>query len=75
MTYMEASQFFTKKELRAIAKARGTRYYSFLNKLELSFRLFGLDSSVNRGLCQMNQLRRYKVPVPNDPKQWSTINA
>lgn len=75
MTYIEANKFFTKKELRAIAKARGTRLYSYLTKLELSHRLFGLDAAINRGLCQMNQLRRYNVPIPNDPKQWSVINA
>ena len=75
MTYLEATRRFTKKDLRALAKARGLRWYSYLNKIELSFRLFGLDAAVNRGLCQTNQLRRYKTPVPNDPSQWSSINA
>ena len=75
MNYIEAARIFTKKELRALAKARGARLYSYLTKIELSHRLFGLDTAINRGLCQMNQLRRYKVPQPNDPKQWSLINA
>ena len=75
MTYIEANNYFTKKELGAIAKARGLRFYSFLLKLELAHRIFGLDSHINRGLCQMNQLRRYKVPMPTDPKQWRVLNA
>ena len=75
MSYIEANNFFTKKELRAIAKARGVKLYSYLWKIELSHRIFGLDSSINRDLCQMNQLRRYKVPLPSDPKQWNVINA
>lgn len=75
MTYLEADNFFTKKELRALAKARGLRWYSYLLKRELAFRLFGLDSHINHGLVQMNQLRRYKAPIPNDPTQWRTINV
>ena len=75
MTYIEATKTFTKKELRALAKARGLRWYSYLVKAELAFRLFGLDASINRGLCQTNQLRRYRTPQPNDPSQWSAINA
>ena len=75
MTYLEATKTFTKKELRAIAKARGLRWYSYLMKSELAFRLFGMDTAINRGLCQLNQIRRYKTPEPNDPKQWRAINA
>ena len=69
MTFTEASHQFTKKELRAIAKARGLRWHSYLVKIELAHRLFGLDSHINHGLCQMNQQRRYQTPVPNEPKQ------
>lgn len=75
MNYIDATYYFTKQELRALAKARGLRWYSYLIKRELAFRLFGLDASINRGLCQVNQLRRYGVPQPTDPKQWSLINA
>ena len=75
MTYQYALKLFTKKELRALAKARGLRWYSYLVKSELAFRLFGMDTAVNRGLCQVNQLRRYRTPQPNDPKQWSLIDA
>lgn len=70
---MSANELFTKKELRALAKARGLRWYSYLVKRELSFRLFGLDSSINHGLCQLNQLRRYQCPVPADVTQWSAL--
>ena len=75
MTYQYALKLFTKKELRALAKARGLRWYSYLVKSELAFRLFGMDAAINRGLCQVNQLRRYRTPQPNDPKQWSLIDA
>ena len=75
MTYLEADKTFTKKELRALAKARGLRWYSYLVKRELAFRLFGLDAAINRGLCQLNQLRRYGTPIPNDIKQWTKLNA
>lgn len=75
MTYLEANKTFTKKELRALAKARGLRWYSYLVKRELAFRLFGLDTSINRGLCQLNQLRRYGAPIPNDTKQWTKVNV
>lgn len=75
MTFIEANHLFTKKELRALAKARGLRWYSYLIKIELAHRLFGLDSHINHGLVQANQLRRYQVPIPNQPKQWTIINA
>ena len=75
MTYTQALNLFTKKELRALAKARGLRWYSYLVKSELAFRLFGMNTAINRGLCQANQLRRYRAPEPNDPKQWKLINA
>ena len=75
MTYLEATKTFTKKELRALAKARGLRWYSYLVKRELAFRLFGLDTAINRGLCQLNQLRRYGAPIPNDTKQWTKVNV
>ena len=75
MTYLEADKTFTKKELRALAKARGLRWYSYLVKRELAFRLFGLDAAINRGLCQLNQLRRYGAPIPNDTKQWTKVNV
>ena len=75
MTYLEADKTFTKKELRALAKARGLRWYSYLVKRELAFRLFGLDTAINRGLCQLNQLRRYGAPIPNDTKQWTKVNV
>ncbi len=73
MNYLSAEKLFTKKELRALAKARGLRWYSYLIKRELAFRLFGLDAAINRGLCQMNQLRRYKVPEPSQADQWSPL--
>ena len=73
MHYLSAVQLFTKKELRALAKARGLRWYSYLIKRELAFRLFGLDASINRGLCQLNQLRRYQVPIPAQAEQWSQL--
>lgn len=75
MTYHQALRTFTRDELRALAKCRGLRWYSYLCKAELAHRLFGLDAAINRGLCQANQLRRYRAPEPNDPKQWKLINA
>ena len=74
MNYQDAVNIFTKAELRAIAKARGMRWYSYLVKRELAFRLFSQDALVNRALCQLNQMRRYKTPQPNDPSQWRAIN-
>ena len=75
MTYHQAISMFTRDELRALAKCRGLRWYSYLCKTELAHRLFGLDASINRGLCQADQLRRYRAPGPNDPKQWKLSNA
>lgn len=74
MTYEQAVKLFTKHELRALAKARKMRWYSYLKKRELAFRLFSHDSALNRALCQVNQMRRYKVPQPNDPSQWRVVN-
>jgi hypothetical protein len=70
MNYQTAVNIFTKHELRAIAKARKLRWYSYLQKHELAFRLFSGHGMLNRALCQLNQLRRYRVPEPNDTKQW-----
>ena len=75
MTYLQALNLFTKNELRALAKARKMRWYSYLVKRELAFRLFSLDTNMNRALCQLNQMRRYKVPQPNDPRQWKTLDV
>ena len=61
MNYLQALNVFTRDELRAIAKLRGLRYYSYLTKRELSFRLFGMNAAMSRTLCAVNQLRRYKV--------------
>ena len=72
MNYLQAVNTFTRDELRKLAQMRGIRFYSYLVKCELAHRLFGLDASINRGLCQMNQLRRYGVPQPSDPKQWQS---
>ena len=65
MNYIQALSTFTKAELRAIAKLRGLRYYSYLTKRELSFRLFGENAMMSRTLCAVNQLRRYRVPIPS----------
>ena len=73
MNYEHALTIFTKAELRALAKVRGLRWYSYLVKRELAFRLFSLDERMNRALCQVNQMRRYKVPQPNDPNQWKVF--
>ena len=64
MNYLHALNVFSKAELRAIAKLRGLKYYSYLNKRELSFRLFGENQFLSNSLCALNQLRRYKVPIP-----------
>ncbi len=71
MNYLQAISVFTHAELRALAKVRGLRWYSYLRKKELSFRLFGMDPKLNRVLCSVNQMRRYNVPEPNDYSQWS----
>ena len=73
MTYHLACKLFTWRELRALMKARNMRWYSYLTKRELAFRLFGMDATINRGLCQLNQLRRYKVAIPDEIKQWETF--
>lgn len=73
MNYLTAENLFTKSDLRALAKSKNMKWYSYLNKRELAFRIFGLDASINRGLCQLNQLRRYGVPVPMEVKQWSPL--
>ena len=73
MTFLEANRVLSKAELRAIAKVRRTRWYSYLNKLELAHRLFGLDAKVNKYLCVSNQLRRYKVKEPDQADQWQTL--
>ena len=75
MTYIEANKTFTRDELRALAKVRNLRWYSYLMKIELAHRLFGVDAHINRGLCQLNQMRRYQTPIPNEPNQWNIINA
>jgi hypothetical protein len=75
MNYLHACDVFTKHELRAIAKIRKLRWYSYLHKRELAFRLFGMDSRMNRVLCTVNQMRRYRTPEPNDPKQWELLNV
>lgn len=73
MNYEQAIRCFTKHELRAIAKARGLRWYSYLNKRELAFRLFSEHTMMNRFLCLLNQARRFEIPLPNDPSQWSAF--
>lgn len=73
MTFHMACQIFSYRDLRALMKSRRMRWYSYLNKREMAFRLFGMDAAVNRGICQINQLRRYKVAIPDDIKQWETI--
>ena len=70
MNYLHACNSFTRDELRAVAKVRGLRYYSYLCKRELAFRLFGDNVLLNRVLCNLNQMRRYSVPEPTDTSQW-----
>ena len=71
MNYLQALTVFTRDELRAVAQVRGLRWYSYLTKRELSFRLFGHNPQINRILCSVNQMRRYGIPEPNDPLQWT----
>jgi len=71
MNYLQACHVFTKMELRLLAKVRSLRWYSYLNKRELSFRLFGDNPQINRILCNVNQMRRYGIPQPDDPLQWT----
>ena len=59
MPWMQALEYFTKDELRALAKVRGMRWYHLV-KRELAFRLFSGDAVRNRALCQVNQMRRYQ---------------
>ena len=73
MHYQDAVRKFTKHELRGIARARKLRWYSYLTKIELAFRLFGMDSRINRGLCQLNQLRRYRIRIPDQQNQWEVL--
>ena len=73
MTPRDAVQTFTFRDLRALAKCRGLRWYSMLRKHELAFRLFGLDSYIKQTLVLTNQLRRYRLVEPSDRKQWVSI--
>ena len=70
MHYLQACSMFTKEELRSIAKIRKLRLYSYLSKRELAHRLFGASEMLNRILCDLNQMRRYRVPIPTDSSLW-----
>jgi predicted membrane-bound dolichyl-phosphate-mannose-protein mannosyltransferase len=64
MTYHQAVRYFKKRELRALAKCRKIRWYSYLNKRELAFRLFGEHPVLDKTLMLVNQCRRYGTPLP-----------
>ena len=64
MNWRHASEEFTKADLRALAKARKIRWYSYLKKNELAFRLFTDECLLTKTLCLVNQCRRYKTPLP-----------
>ena len=64
MSWRTALTTFTKRELRALAKCRGIRWYSYLKKNELAFRLFESTHHLSKTLMLVNQCRRYKTPLP-----------
>ena len=64
MDYYNALRYFNKKELRALAKSRNLRWYSYLTKKELCFRLFGQHPVLEKLLMLVNQCRRYGTPLP-----------
>lgn len=71
MTYWNALTTLRYIDLRALCKVRGIRWYSYLNKKELAYRLFGDDPILKRALCCVNQMRRHKIKEPMDPNQWA----
>ena len=64
MSWRSALATFTKRELRALAKCRRLRFYSYLNKTELAFRVFENTHHLSKTLMLVNQCRRYKTPLP-----------
>ena len=75
MDWRNAMRVFTHRDLRHLAKARKIRWYSYLNKAELCFRIFGDDAILLKALCYANQCRRYGVREPDDANQWNRITA